>query len=145
MPEIAAQHKGVSEWLKSGKSIDFFLTLHNTETAEYLEGPPTPGPLGDRLFAALQQHTSFSPSRPLSGSGLTTTPGMKGRMNVIQGLHHDFHIPAYLMEQRIARHPKLGRQPTVQDRLEFGQQLPKVISLVLGPDAHPVKGAVHKE
>ncbi|HYO81796.1 MAG TPA: M14-type cytosolic carboxypeptidase, partial [Bryobacteraceae bacterium] len=40
MPEIAAQHAAVAKWIKSGHGIDLFLTLHNTETSEYLQGPP---------------------------------------------------------------------------------------------------------
>ncbi len=40
MPEIAAQRKAILDWVDAGRRVDLFLTLHNTETSEYLEGPP---------------------------------------------------------------------------------------------------------
>ena len=79
--------------------------------------------VGKRLFDLLVKNTSFDPSRPLFSSDETTTPTMKGRMTVVQGLHHDFRIPAFLMEQRVAKHAKLGRFPTVADRTGFGKAL----------------------
>ena len=121
MPEIAAQRKAVLDWVDAGRRLDVFLSLHNTETAEYLEGPP--GPLRDRLFRLLAETTSFHPSRPPSESGVSTTPGRKGRMTVVQGLHNDRKIPAFLIEQRIAFNRKLGRLPTIDDRLKFGGEL----------------------
>ena len=48
---------------------------------------------------------------------------MKGRMTVVQGLHHYLKIPAFLMEQRVAKHAKLGRFPTIADRTDFGKAL----------------------
>jgi hypothetical protein len=133
-PEIAAQHNAVKDFLAGAGRIDFFLTLHNTETAEYLDGPPG-GPsdpriraLAERVFNALKERTAFAPSRPLSYASETTTAGMKGRMTVVQGLHRDFRIPAFLMEQRIAAHPKTGRLPNVQDRLAFGAALVREIA-----------------
>jgi hypothetical protein len=132
MPEIAAQHAAVAKWIKSGHAIDLFLTLHNTETAEYLEGPPSGArEPGERFFGALKEHTIFDPSRPLFFAPVTTTEGMKGRMTVIQGLSRDFSIPAFLMEQRVAYGEKLGRFPTVDDRLQFGRELVRAISSVL--------------
>jgi hypothetical protein len=99
MPEIAAQHRAVADWVRSGKTIDLFFTLHNTETAEYLQGPPGPPlPLGQRFFDRLVKDTTFAPTRPYFTSETTTTAGMKGRMTVVQGLSHDFQIPAFLME-----------------------------------------------
>ena len=64
MPEIAAQRKAILDWLHAGNSIDLFFTLHNTETAEYLEGPP--GALAEAFFKALKEQTTFDPTRPLS-------------------------------------------------------------------------------
>jgi hypothetical protein len=130
MPEIAAQHKAVADWVAGGHKVDLFLSLHNTETAEYLEGPPDGSvkPLAERFFAALKDKTTFDPNRPLFYAAETTTKGMKGRMTVIQGLSHDFRIPAFLMEQRVAFNPKLGRLPRVEDRLEFGRQLVAAIA-----------------
>lgn len=128
MPEIAAQHAAIAAWIKSGRPVHLFLTLHNTETAEYLDGPPAPADspvraLGQRLFGLLESQSGFSPSRPLAWSEPTTTAGTPGRMTVVQGLWRDFQLPAFLMELRVSRHPKLGRQPNIDDRLAFGRQL----------------------
>lgn len=132
MPEIAAQHKAVADWVRGGGHIDFFLSLHNTETAEYLEAPPGPMPaVGPKLFDLLVRNTTFHPSRPLFSAPTTTTAGMKGRMTVIQGLWHDFKAPAFLMEQRIAFNEKLKRLPTIEDRLRFGRELVESIAAAL--------------
>lgn len=129
MPEITAQRNAVKQWLKAGNNIDLLLSLHNTETAEYLEGPPDNGgggkfkPLADRVFQILSQQTSFAPTRPLGYAEQTTTPGKKGRMTVIQGLYADFGIAGFLMEQRISYNPKLGHLPEISDRVKFGGEL----------------------
>jgi hypothetical protein len=44
-------------------------------------------------------------------------------MTVIQGLYKDWQLPAFLIEQMITPHPKLGRQPTLEDRKQFGADL----------------------
>ncbi|MEZ5352132.1 MAG: M14-type cytosolic carboxypeptidase [Bryobacteraceae bacterium] len=135
MPEIHAQRKKILEWVDSGRNIDLFLSLHNTETGEYLEGPPDPsgqfGDLGQRLFDALQKHTTFAPTRPLSVSAETTTEGKPGRMTVNQGLYRDRKLPAFLMELRIASHPRLDRPPTADDRLDFGRGLVRATAQAL--------------
>lgn len=135
-PEIAAQHGAVAAWLRAGNRIDLFLSLHNTETAEYLEGPPKDGArvVGERFAAALERHTSFEPSRPFFSSAATTTEGVRGRMTVVQGLWRDFRLPAFLMEQRIAKNPKLGRVPGVPERVAFGRELPLAIAAALGQE-----------
>jgi hypothetical protein len=132
MPEIVAQHAAVGKWINSGRTIELYFTQHNTETAEYLQGPPGPVlPVGQKLFDILVRDTTFHPSRPLFSGETTTTEGMKGRMTVVQGLWHDFKIPAFLMEQRIAYNEKLKRLPTVEDRLKFGPQLVDAIAAAL--------------
>jgi hypothetical protein len=132
MPEIAAQHGAIRRWIEGGNRIDLYLTLHNTETAEYLEGSPqAQGPLATRFFELLSARTMFEATRPMSTAPRTTTEGKPGRMTVVQGLSRDFGIAAFLMEQRISRHPKLGRIPTVEDRLGFGRDLVGVIKEVL--------------
>jgi hypothetical protein len=129
MPEITAQRDAVRKWLSAGNHIDLLLSLHNTETAEYLEGPPDGGgngkfkPLAERLFQLLSEQTSFAPTRPLSFAEETTTAGKPGRMNVSQGLYKDFGIAGFIMEQRISYNPKLGHLPEVSDRLKFGEEL----------------------
>ncbi len=127
MPEIAAQRQAI---LAAGGGA-LFLSLHNTETAEYLQGPPVTAPevraLAERFCAALVAKSSFAPTRPLSFAG----PVAAGRMTVIHGLTRERPWPAFLMEQRISTQPKYGRRPLVEDRLRFGGELVNVISEVL--------------
>ena len=129
MPEIAAQRRTILQWLDSGRRIDLFLSLHNTETAEYLAGPPDPdgryrGLLG-KLARLLEEKTGFQPTRPARNEDEERTPG---RMNVVQGLWHDRRIPAFLTEQRISKHPKLGRAPGIEDRMSYGAALARVLA-----------------
>jgi len=132
MPEIAAQHRAVAEWIGGGHPIDLFLTLHNTESGDHIETEMADGgdalhALAQRFWTLLEKNTTFdSPSGPHE-AGSTTTPGMKGRMTVYQGLFHDFRVPAFLMEQMVERSPKLQRCPAVEDRLEFGAALVRVM------------------
>jgi hypothetical protein len=143
MPEITAQRNAVKQWLDSGHHIDLLLSLHNTETGEYLEGPPDDGgngkflPLANRVFAALSQHTSFAPARPLTFAEPTTTPGKKGRMTVVQGLYADYGIPGFLMEQRISFNPKLGHLPEIPDRMKFGGELVEALAAAVTQRASP--------
>ncbi len=134
MPEITAQRNAVKQWLGGGHPIDLLLSLHNTETGEYLEGPPDNGgsgkfrPLSERVFETLSKNTTFAPAQPLRYAEETTTPGKTGRMTVIQGLYRDFGIAGFLMEQRISYNAKLGRLPEVADRLNFGAELVKSLA-----------------
>lgn len=125
MPEITAQRNAIAAWLKSGRKVDLFLSLHNTETAEYLDGSPGAEfrELGARFFKLLTETTSFNPSRPMSTAARTTTEGMRGRMTVTQGLYRDFKLPGFLMEQRISYNDKLKKLPLPEDRLKFGAEL----------------------
>lgn len=138
MPEITAQRNAIQQWLKAGNQINLFLSLHNTETAEYLEGPPDNGgngkfkPLAERVFKTLSVETTFAPSRPLSFAGKTTTEGKVGRMTVIQGLYKDFGIAGFLMEQRVSFNEKLGHLPEIADRLKFGGELVKALAKSVG-------------
>ncbi len=132
-PEIAAQRQAVLGWVDSGRPVDLFLSLHNTETSEYVDGAPAGAEprfqsLVERFFRLLVETTTFSPTRPPSDPGASTTPGQPGRMNVAQGLYHDRKVPALIMEQMIARNPKLGRLPTVADRIEFGAALARAMA-----------------
>jgi hypothetical protein len=52
---------------------------------------------------------------------------MKGRMSVNQGLFAERKVPAFLMELMVDSSPKLSRLPTVEDRLEFGAALVRVM------------------
>jgi hypothetical protein len=131
MPEIAAQRKAILDWVDSGRHVDMFVSLHNTETAEYLEGPPDAdgrySALTQQLFKLLSESQTFAPTGPPRAAEASTTPGRPGRMTVIQGLYKDRQLPAFLIEQRITGHPKLGRQPTPEDRLQFGADLARAM------------------
>jgi hypothetical protein len=131
MPEIAAERRAIFDWLDSGRRIDFFLTLHNDETNEYLNGPPDETgrlkPLMDRVFDLWSAGTTFAAStKPRFGES-TTTAGRPGRMNVVQGLYHDRRVPAFEVEMRVVRDPKLGRRPNIEDRKRAGQELIQAI------------------
>jgi len=131
MPEIAAQHKAILDWVDSGHPLHLFLSLHNDEHNEYIEAPAAFHALGERLWQILRDTTTFNPTSPLRDAGETTTPGKPGRMQVDQGLYHDRKLPAMLMEQTVDFDPKLGRCPTVQDRQEFGAGLVRAMAAAL--------------
>jgi hypothetical protein len=128
MPEIASQHRAMLAWVDSGHRLDAFLSLHNDEGGEYLEAPPGIRPLAERIFQMLKETTTFNPTQPLADPGLTTTPGMPGRMHVGQGLQHERKLPAMLMEQMVEYNSKLGHCPTARDRSEFGAGLVRVFA-----------------
>jgi hypothetical protein len=133
MPEIAAQRKAILDWVESGRRIDFFMAFHNTENAEFIEGPIPDGDnefrrLAERTLRLLSETTSFHATRPLRASGASTTPGQPGRMAVYQGLYHERKVPALLMEQMVEYNSKLGRLPTVSDCLRFGAELARALA-----------------
>lgn len=125
MPEITVQRDAVKRWIDAGHSVDFYLSLHNTETAEYLQAAAEAESkfhdLAERLFQQLA-NTSFAPSRPLFAAAAGKSEN-RGRMTVIQGLYATFQFPAFLMEQRIGYNEKLGHFPNIPDRLKFGEEL----------------------
>lgn len=126
-PEILAQKAAIEDWLKEGKKVDFFLTLHNTETGEYLEGPAD-STLGQSLYSKLKEETLFDPDRPyLSRMAVERT----GRANVIQWLWKTHQVPAFLMELRIAASPRRQARPTAESWREFGAQLAGQIAAAL--------------
>ena len=136
MPEIAAQRKAIFDWVDSGRRIDFFLTLHNTESEDYIAGPLSAGgpgvrKLAERFSTLLNELTAFHSPKGPRDSGQTTTPAMKGRMMVTQALFYERQIPAFLMELMVERSPKLRRLPTIEDWLEFGATLVKIISTAI--------------
>ena len=133
MPEITAQRKAILGWVDSGRPIHLFLTMHNTEAVDYIDGPLTAGgaktrALGERFQRLLDERTAFYAPKGPRDMRATTTPGMKGRMTVNQSLWADRKIPAFLMELMVDRSEKLGREPTVADRLEFGAALIRVMA-----------------
>jgi murein tripeptide amidase MpaA len=123
MPEIAAQKKAIFDWVDSGHRIDLFLSVHNTESGEYLQAPAEFRALGQRTLDLLTKRTTFNPTVALRETG----DAAKGRMTVAQGLYAARKIPAMLMEQMIEYNSKLKRCPTAQDRMEFGAALVDVL------------------
>ncbi len=138
MPEIAAARRAIFAWLDSDRRIDLFLALHNTESADFIEGPLAQGgepvrTLASRFAHALARTASFYATGPPRDAGLSTTPGMKGRMTVNQALFHERNIPAFLMETMVDRNPKLGRPRTTEDNLAFGAELVRAMAASLPP------------
>jgi hypothetical protein len=131
MPEIAAQHKAILDWVDSGHRLDLFLSLHNTETGEYLEAPAAYQELGGRVFRLLKESTSFNPTVPLRQAAETTTAGKPGRMEVAQGLFHDRKLPAMIMEQMVDFNSRLGHYPRIADRQQFGEGLVQALAAAL--------------
>lgn len=117
MPEIWYVKQAILA-AHASRAIDLMVNMHNTETAEYLD-TMVDDDAGQaklqRLFAKLVAETSFDPSRKLS---ISTTPG-----NTTNVLWRERQVPIALMEQRVGPSAKLGRLPTVADRVEFGRQL----------------------
>jgi Zinc carboxypeptidase/Cytosolic carboxypeptidase N-terminal domain len=123
MPEIWYAKKAIVEAAAPATGgrrggIDLLVNLHNTETAEYLETHAKE----QRALAAIRRlseqlvsQTTFDPSREL-----TVRDERTGTTNA---LSREYAIPVVLMEQRIATSKKLGRRPTVEDRLNFGREL----------------------
>lgn len=131
MPEISAMRAAIRAWLDGGHPIDLFLTVHNTESVDYIQGPITPGGeavkrLTESIHEALSSKTHFhSPQGPRDS--LSEQPG-KGRQTVNQWLYLERKKPAYLMELMVDRNPKINRPPLVSDRLEFGGQLVQILA-----------------
>src|SRR5207302_8141654 len=103
----------------SGGTIDLMVNLHNTETAEYVQtqvDDPAIQARMQRFLEKLTTETSFDPTSAKVRIG--DNPG-----NTTNVLSKERKIPVLLMEQRISAGKKLGRQPTVDDRILFGKQL----------------------
>lgn len=137
MPEIHAQRQAILGWVDSGRPVHLFLTLHNTERADFIQGPLTAGgpevrALAERFHKRLDETSFYAPKGPRD-SPASTAAGMKGRMSVNQGLFADRKLPAFLMELMVDVNPKLGRPPTVADRLEFGAALIRAICGAVRP------------
>ena len=124
MPEIAAQRAAVFDWLDRGHPIHLFITLHNQENHDYVDAPPEFTPLAQRLYTALRQRTSFWSKFPGPRETATsTTPGVKGRMSVIQGLYADRQVPGVLLETSVEPISSLDGPRTIGDWQAFGRGL----------------------
>jgi hypothetical protein len=115
LPEICAAKKVIHSF--SG----FFLTLHNQETGDWLSSSEKNQAVARRLFAALEERTTFGPSE--QGPRPPAAKPAPGRASVYEYLDTQRGMSAFLLEQGITHSSKLGRLPTSQDRLEFGRQL----------------------
>lgn len=126
MPEIFSQKTAITQWLGKGNPIDFFLTLHNTESADYLQGPDLPA--GNKVWKNMVSSSSFE-----APEGLRPMPeiGKPGRMTVYQNLFAEFQIPAYLMELKVENVSKINRRRLVDDWTELGPLLVRSITKAL--------------
>ena len=103
------------------------MNLHNTETAEYLEThaqDPQSVAVVTRLYDLLVAGARFDPSRKLEVR--------KEPTGTTNSLSREYGVPVALMELRIGTSKKLGRRPTVEDRLEFGRELITAMARALG-------------
>lgn len=130
MPEIFAMRKAMLDWLDAGGRMDVFFSLHNTSSADYISGPLTAGgpavrDLAMRISKLLDTETTFyAPKGPRDES---PEPSPKGRQSVYEYLFFQRKVPAFLMELMVDSSPKISRPPTVQDRLEFGAALARIL------------------
>jgi hypothetical protein len=129
MPEIAAQKRAITTWLSDGHPIDLFVTLHNTERADYLQGPDLP--VGQRLWQEMVGDSSFESDEGVRAMATSTTPGKPGRMTVNQALWAEEQVPAYLMELKVERVDKLDGRRTVADWQALGPALVQAIAASL--------------
>lgn len=137
MPEITSQREAILDWVDGGRRIHFFLSLHNDESpSDHLDGPLAAGGAAFQAmvmrFHELLEATSLHQRAPRD-SGMSTTPGQKGRMAVYQGLMHERKIPALLLELTIVKNPKLDRSPNTEDRLKFGAALVQAMYQAAAP------------
>jgi hypothetical protein len=119
MPEIWYVKKSILGYLDGGRKIDLLVNLHNTETSEYIDtqaDDERSQAVMRRLFESLAAHTSFDPST--KQVRVSDTPG-----NTTNCLYKERGVPVLILEQRIGSGKKLGRRPTVEDRITFGRQL----------------------
>jgi len=126
MPEIYAQKTEIVNWLLSGKSIDLFLTLHNTEAADYIQGPQVE--TGQKLWQYMVDHSSFKADEGIRKMPESTTAGKRGRMTVNQALWAEQKVAAYLMELKVEEVEKIGRRRNVEDWLTLG---PKILQAMV--------------
>lgn len=118
MPEIWYVKKAIFGYLDAGRKIDLMLNMHNEESGEHLDTQVDDAAtlkMMQRFYDSLAAKTSFDPSQKLN---IKKEPG-----NTTNALWKERKVPVLLMEQRISTSKKLGRRPTVEDRLAFGRPL----------------------
>jgi murein tripeptide amidase MpaA len=129
MPEITAMGRAMRDWLDSGRAIDLFLTLHNTESSSYVSGALDRSPdkeMAQYIHNQLTERTHFHSPKGLRDS-LEEAPA-EGRQTVHQWIALEREVPGYLIELMVDRNEKIGRPPTVADRLAFGRELAQILA-----------------
>ena len=129
MPEIHAQKTAIQHWLDEGHAIDLFLTLHNTESADYVQGPNVP--VGQKLWEEMVAHAAFEAPEGLREMPESTTIGQRGRMTVNQALWSELQIPAYLMELKVEKVGKLNGRRSVDDWKALGPELVEAMAVAV--------------
>ena len=127
MPEIWYVKKAILGYRDAGQKIDLMVNMHNEESGEHLDTQADDADtlqMMQRLYDSLSAKTSFDPSQKLNIR--------KGPGNTTNVLWNERKVPVLLMEQRISTSKKLGRRPTVADRLTFGRQLITVMAETAG-------------
>ena len=126
MPEIWYAKKAVVNYVNAAGNIDLLVNLHNTETAEYLQTEADDPAVQARMQLLLDKliaETSFDPTSAKVRIG-------DNPRNTTNVLYKERKIPIVLMEQRISAGKKLGRQPTVDDRIRFGRKLIAIMAVL---------------
>lgn len=136
MPEIAAVKRAMAAWTGQGGGVDFFVTLHNTESTDYVSGPLSAGgarirEVAQRLNARLESATHFHSPGGLRDQ--TKENPDTGRMTVDRWVFTRYGAPAFLIELMVDPNPKLGRAPETSDRLRFGAELVKAVAEAIRP------------
>ncbi len=129
MPEIHAQKQAIVNWLSVDNPIDLFITLHNTESADYIQGPDLA--VGEKLWSEMVASPSFESEEGVRKMPASTTNGKPGRMTVNQALWAEMNLPAYLMELKVEEVGKLDKRRSVQDWLALGPGLVQAAATAL--------------
>jgi murein tripeptide amidase MpaA len=124
MPEIFHERKAIYDWVDAGHRVVLYVAMHNTESADYIQGPAEIEPLAQKFWKLLTERTAFHQPKLRSDPA---GPVDKGRMGVQGALYRDRRIPAFVMELMVDTSPKIARPPTVQDRLDFGAALAQLM------------------
>lgn len=122
MPEIWYVKRAIFAQMDSGHPVDLMVNLHNEEEGEHIAtmvDDESGMKMINRLFDQLSGNTTFDPSRK---------PGFARSGNSTDCLWKEKRVPVLLLEQRISAGQKLGHAPTVQDRLNFGRELIRVMA-----------------
>ncbi|MEN6534979.1 MAG: M14-type cytosolic carboxypeptidase [Bryobacteraceae bacterium] len=128
MPEISSVRKTLSDWLDAGHPIHVLVSLHDTESTDYLEAPtadPKVQTVALRLASQLRNLTDFyDPKSPRT----STAEVDRGRYTVYQYFCGRHTVPAFLLELMVERQPRLGRPRTAEDFVKFGTGLARSLA-----------------